>query len=182
MLTKQLLCSANAHLAKYNVIMDTIMTPKNASLQSKYEYIHQPKHYQLFTVDELRKLVANGKGIDVVAIANKAGLDKDAYMFKDTDDKYFTLEEYKTLIEANQKDKNDQLVYLYTTDKNVQATYIQAAKNKGYSVLEMNEESLDLLGLDVLERRNEKTHFARVDSDTINKLIKKEQEKEKVIK
>ena len=101
---------------------------------------------------------------------------KDAYLFKDTDDKYFTLEEYKTLIEANQKDKNDQLVYLYTTDKNVQATYIQAAKNKGYSVLEMNEESLDLLGLDVLERKLEKTHFARVDSDTINKLIKKDDE------
>lgn len=49
--------------------------------QDEYNYIHKPKHYQLFTVDDLRALVAQGKGIDVVAIANKSGLDKDAYMF-----------------------------------------------------------------------------------------------------
>ena len=58
--------------------MTTITTPKDTS---NYNYIHKPKHYQLFTVDDLRKLVAEGKGIDVVAIANKAKLNKDAYMF-----------------------------------------------------------------------------------------------------
>jgi len=49
--------------------------------QESYNYIHKPKHYQLFTVDDLRRLVAEGKGIDVVTIANKSGLNKDAYMF-----------------------------------------------------------------------------------------------------
>jgi len=58
--------------------MDTITSPKQ---DKEYNYIHKPKHYSLFTVDDLRKLVAAGKDIDVVAIANKAGLDVDAYMF-----------------------------------------------------------------------------------------------------
>ncbi len=103
---------------------------------------------------------------------------KDAYLLKTTgsDGKFYTLDEYKTLIEANQKDKNDTLVYLYATDENDQATYIQAAENKGYSVLKLDVESLDLLGIENIERKLEKSHFARVDSDTINKLIQKDDE------
>lgn len=103
---------------------------------------------------------------------------KDAYLLKTTgsDSKFYTLDEYKTLIEANQKDKNDTLVYLYATDENDQATYIQAAENKGYSVLKLDVESLDLLGIENIERKLEKSHFARVDSDTINKLIQKDDE------
>lgn len=61
--------------------METITAPKVNAAQSSYDYIHKPKHYQLFTTEELKRLVSEGKGIDVVAIANKAGLDKDAYMF-----------------------------------------------------------------------------------------------------
>lgn len=61
--------------------METITAPKENTAQSSYDYIHKPKHYQLFTVEELKRLVSEGKGIDVVAIANKARLDKDAYMF-----------------------------------------------------------------------------------------------------
>ena len=61
--------------------METMTAPRNNRKDMVYEYIHKPKHYQLFTLDELRKLVSEGKGIDVVAIANKAKLNKDAYMF-----------------------------------------------------------------------------------------------------
>ena len=60
---------------------------------------------------------------------------KDFALFKDTEGKHFTFDEYKTLIEANQKDKDDQLVYLYATDKEEQYSYIKAAQDKGYSVL-----------------------------------------------
>ena len=103
---------------------------------------------------------------------------KDAYLFKTTgaESKFYTMDEYKTLIEPNQKDKNDQLVYLYATDENDQAVYIQAAENKGYSVMKLDIESLDLLGIESIERKLEKSRFARVDSDTINKLIQKDDE------
>ena len=103
---------------------------------------------------------------------------KDAYLFKTTgaDGKYYTLDEYKTLIEANQKDKNDQLVYLYATNEDDQATYIQAAENKGYSVIRLNVEALDILAIETIERKLEKSKFVRVDSDTINKLIQKDDE------
>ena len=60
--------------------METIMQPKTEDNKC-YNYIHKPNHYQLFTVDDLKELVSNNEGIDVVAIANQAGLDKDAYMF-----------------------------------------------------------------------------------------------------
>ena len=59
--------------------METITTAKNQ--KKEYNYIHKPDHYSLFSVDEMRAMVAKGESIDVVAIANKVGLDKDAYMF-----------------------------------------------------------------------------------------------------
>ena len=95
-------------------------------------------------------------------------------LFKDVEDKYFTYEDYKTLIKENQTDKDGTLVYLYTTNKDEQYSYIQAAKDKGYSVLVMNGQ-LDVHAIGQLEQKNEKTRFVRVDSDTIDKLIAKEE-------
>lgn len=94
-------------------------------------------------------------------------------LLKDVDDAYFTHEEYKTLIKDNQTDKNDTLVYLYSTNKDEQYSYIQAAKDKGYSVLQMDGQ-LDVHVISQFEQKNEKTSFVRVDSDTIDKLIQKE--------
>lgn len=95
-------------------------------------------------------------------------------LLKDIDDKYFTLDEYKTLIKDNQTDKDGTLVYLYTTNKNEQYSYIQAAKDKGYSVLVMNGQ-LDVHAIGQLEQKLDKVRFVRVDSDTIDRLIPKEE-------
>jgi len=98
---------------------------------------------------------------------------KDFTLMKDTDGKYFTFDEYKTLIEANQKDKNDQLVYLYATDKEEQYSYIKAAQEKGYSVLLLDGQ-LDVPTIQTLEQKFEKSHFTRVDADIIDRLIVKD--------
>ena len=97
---------------------------------------------------------------------------KDFALFKDTEGKYFTFDEYKQLIEANQKDKDDQLVYLYATDKEEQFSYIKAAQDKGYSVLLLDGQ-LDVPTIQTLEQKFEKSHFTRVDSDIIDRLIVK---------
>ncbi len=97
---------------------------------------------------------------------------KDFALFKDTEGKYFTFDEYKTLIEANQKDKDDQLVYLYATDKEEQYSYIKAAQDKGYSVLLLDGQ-LDVPTIQTLEQKFEKCHFTRVDADIIDRLIVK---------
>ena len=98
---------------------------------------------------------------------------KEFALFKDTEGKYFTFDEYKTLIEGAQKDKDDQLVYLYATDKEEQYSYIQAAKDKGYSVL-LFDGQLDVPAIQMLEQKFEKSRFTRVDSDIIDRLIVKE--------
>ena len=98
---------------------------------------------------------------------------KEFALFKDTEGKYFTFDEYKTLIEGAQKDKDDQLVYLYATDKEEQYSYIQAAKDKGYSVLLLDGQ-LDVPAIQMLEQKFEKSRFTRVDSDIIDRLIVKE--------
>ena len=97
---------------------------------------------------------------------------KDFALMKDTEGKFFTFDEYKTLIEANQKDKNDQLVYLYATDKEEQYSYIKAAQDKGYSVLLLDGQ-LDVPTIQTLEQKFEKSHFTRVDADIIDRLIVK---------
>ena len=97
---------------------------------------------------------------------------KEFALFKDTEGKYFTFDEYKTLIEANQKDKDDQLVYLYATDKEEQYSYIKAAQDKGYSVL-LLDGHLDVPTIQTLEQKFEKSHFTRVDADIIDRLIVK---------
>ncbi|MGZ3932596.1 MAG: molecular chaperone HtpG [Bacteroidia bacterium] len=96
-------------------------------------------------------------------------------LFKSTDGKYFTFEEYENLVKANQTDKDKRLVYLYTTNKEEQHTYIDAAKNKGYDVLLMDT-MLDAHYINQLESKLKDTSFVRVDADTVDKLIKKEEE------
>ena len=98
---------------------------------------------------------------------------KEFALLKDVEGKHFTFDEYKTLIEANQKDKDDQLVYLYATDKEEQYSYIQAAKDKGYSVLLLDGQ-LDVPAIQMLEQKFEKSRFTRVDSDIIDRLIVKD--------
>ena len=94
-------------------------------------------------------------------------------LFKDTEGKYFTLDEYKTLIKDNQTDKDGTLVCLYATDKNDQYDYIDAANSKGYSVLFMDGQ-LDIPTVQMLEEKLEKSRFTRVDSDLTDNLIRKD--------
>ena len=98
---------------------------------------------------------------------------KEFTLLKDTEGKYFTLDEYKTLIEGEQKDKEGTLVYLYATNKEEQYSYIEAAKGKGYSVL-MADGQLDVPTIQMLEQKLEKVRFTRVDSDIIDRLILKD--------
>ncbi|MCR5434334.1 MAG: molecular chaperone HtpG [Bacteroidaceae bacterium] len=98
------------------------------------------------------------------------------FLVKDTDGKHFTLDEYKDLIKGNQENKDGQLVYLYANDPDAQYTYIEAAKNKGYSVLLMDGQ-LDTPLMGLLERKLEKSTFTRVDADVIDRLIQKEETK-----
>ncbi|MDR1918585.1 MAG: molecular chaperone HtpG [Tannerellaceae bacterium] len=93
-------------------------------------------------------------------------------LLKDTDGKYFTYEEYKTLVKENQTDKDGQLVYLYTNSREEQYSYIQAAKDKGYSVLLMDGQ-LDVHVISQLEQKFEKTRCVRVDGDTTENIIRK---------
>jgi len=94
-------------------------------------------------------------------------------LLKNVDSKYFTFEEYKTLVGENQKDKNGDVIYLYTNNTDEQFSYIEHAKEKGYDVLLMDGQ-LDVHVVSQLEQKFEKTRFVRVDSDVIDKIIQKE--------
>lgn len=93
-------------------------------------------------------------------------------LYKNTDGKFFGYEDYKKAIELNQKDKDDKLVYLYATDTVEQFQYIETAKNRGYDVL-LFDCQLDAHFVNLLESKFENSVFVRVDSDSIDKLIKK---------
>ena len=97
-------------------------------------------------------------------------------LVSDTEGQFFKLDDYKKLIEGNQTDKDGNLVYLYATDKEAQYSYIKAANDKGYNVLMMNGQ-LDIPFVSMLEQKNEKSRFVRVDSDVIDNLIRKEDDK-----
>ncbi|MDY3077287.1 MAG: molecular chaperone HtpG [Sodaliphilus sp.] len=97
-------------------------------------------------------------------------------LVSDTDGQFFKLDDYKKLIEGNQTDKDSNLVYLYATDKEAQYSYIKAANDKGYNVLMMDGQ-LDIPFVSMLEQKNEKSRFVRVDSDVIDNLIRKEDDK-----
>ena len=98
---------------------------------------------------------------------------KDYALLKDTEGKYFTYDEYKKLIEDNQKDKNKNLIYLYAQNKDEQFSFIEAAKEKGYSVLMMDGQ-LDTPVVGMLEQKFGNCRFCRVDADVIDRLIEKE--------
>ena len=99
---------------------------------------------------------------------------KDFTLLKDVEGKYFTLEEYKTLIKGEQTDKDGNLIYLYANNKEEQYTYIEAAKQKGYSVLLFDGDLDTPVASNLFEQKLEKTRFTRVDSDIIDRLIVKE--------
>lgn len=101
---------------------------------------------------------------------------KEIFLFKDTEGKYFTMEEYENLIKPNQTDKDNKLVYLYATDIHEQYTYIEKAKSKGYDVLLLNGQ-LDTHFINHLEQKQTDHRFVRVDSDVIDKLIQKKEVK-----
>lgn len=102
---------------------------------------------------------------------------KDFALLKDIDGKYFTYDEYKTLIKDNQTDKDGNLIYLYANSKEDEYSYIEAAKSKGYSVLLLDGQ-LDTPMVQMLETKLEKTRFARVDADIVDRLIVKDNKKE----
>lgn len=97
---------------------------------------------------------------------------KDFILFRNTKDEYFTIEEYKTKIEAAQKDKDDNLVILYTTDKEMQDSYIKGAAKRDYDVLILND-VLDSHFINTLEPKLDKVTFKRVDADSLDKLVDK---------
>ncbi|GHV10820.1 chaperone protein htpG [Bacteroidia bacterium] len=98
-------------------------------------------------------------------------------LLENVEKKHFTLEEYKTLVETNQTDKDKSIIYLYTTNQAEQYAYIDAAKEKGYDILVMDGQ-LDNHFMNTLETKLEKTRFVRVDADVIDNLIKKGDSKE----
>ncbi len=102
-------------------------------------------------------------------------------LMKTTEGKYFKYDEFKTLIEGEQTDKNKKLVYLYTTDPVAQYSYIEAAKNKGYQVLVFDSQ-LDAHFVNLLESKFENSTFARVDADSIDNLIQKDDKQKPVLK
>lgn len=99
------------------------------------------------------------------------------FLLKDVAGKYFTLEEYRKLVEASQTDKDNTVVYLYATDPTAQYSYVKAAEDKGYNVLVMDGQ-LDSHIMGMLESKEEKTRFVRVDSDIPERLIVKSDSKE----
>ena len=105
---------------------------------------------------------------------------KEFALVKDADGKYFTLEEYKTLIQSQQTDKDGNLIYLYANNADEQYSYIENAKAKGYSVLILDG-GLDTSVVSMLEQKLEKSRFTRVDADIIDRLIVKEETKESTL-
>ena len=101
-------------------------------------------------------------------------------LFKNTDKKYFTFDEYRELIKVNQEDKDKKVIYLYATQPQEQHLYIESAKNKGYDVLWMDG-TLDTHFVNFIEQKIENSGFVRVDSDTVDKLIRKEESKVSVL-
>ena len=105
---------------------------------------------------------------------------KDFALLKDVEGKHYTYDEYKTLIKDNQTDKDGNLVYLYSTDKDAQYSFIENAKAKGYSVL-LFDGQLDVPMASMLEQKLEKSRFTRVDSDVVDHLIVKDDKKEETL-
>ncbi len=101
---------------------------------------------------------------------------KDFYLFKNVEDKYFSIEEYNKIVKENQTDKDGTLIYLYATDKTEQYKFIKDAQEKSYDVL-IFDGPFDIAFIDMFEKKNEKIRFSRVDADIIDNLIRKEDKK-----
>ncbi|MBS9768109.1 MAG: molecular chaperone HtpG [Flavobacteriaceae bacterium] len=119
--------------------------------------------------DDLRVFVQYGMLTDE-KFAERA---KPFFLLKNIEGKYFTIEEYENLVKENQTDKDGNVIFLYSQDKDAQFSYIQSAKDKGYDVLQMDGQ-LDTHFINFLEQKAEKTRYTRVDADVISKLIVKE--------
>jgi len=120
--------------------------------------------------DDIKVFIEYG----IISEANFYDRAKKFLLFKDCDGKYHTMEEYETLIGPAQRDKEGSLIYLYASNYDEQYTYIQAARERGYNVLLMDG-VLDAHFINNLEQKLEKSRFLRVDSDTVEKLIRKEE-------
>ena len=100
-------------------------------------------------------------------------LAKNFFLYKNTEGKYFTFDEYKNIVKDNQTDKNNSVIFLYATDKDEQYSFVEAAKSKGYDVLILDS-AFDAHFINQQEQKNTDVRFMRVDSDTLDKLIRKE--------
>ncbi|MFD2999958.1 molecular chaperone HtpG [Pontibacter toksunensis] len=105
---------------------------------------------------------------------------KDFLLLQNTEGKYYTIEEYKALVQANQTNKSEQLVLLYTTDADKQHAFIEAAQSRSYDVLKLDS-VIDSHFIGMLEQKLEKTTLKRVDSETIDKLVERDEAKESVL-
>ncbi|MCX6334609.1 MAG: molecular chaperone HtpG [Bacteroidia bacterium] len=175
-------------------VLDSPDIPLNVSrsyLQSDSNVKKISSHITKKVADRLNEIFRNNRGefekkwdnlklfIDYGMISEEKFYEKASKfaLLKNTDDKYFTYEEYEKLIKEKQTDRHNSLVYLYSTNKTDQYTYIEKAKNKGYDVLLLDGQ-LDVHLINYLEPKFKDSRFVRVDSDVIEKLIQKEEPKE----
>ena len=138
--------------------LKSIFTQDRKEFESKWDDLKIFIHYGMLTEDDFYDRA------------------KQFALLKDTEGKYFTFEEYQTLIKDAQTDKEGNLIYLYANNKDEQYSYIEAANNKGYNVLLLNGE-LDVAVIGLLERKFDKSRFTRVDADVIDRLIVKDEGK-----
>lgn len=175
-------------------VLDSPDIPLNVSrsyLQSDSNVKKISSHITKKVADRLNEIFKNNRGefekkwdnlklfIEYGMITEEKFFEKASKfaLLKNSDDKYFTFEEYENIIKENQTDKNKTLVYLYTTNKTDQYSYIEKAKNKGYDVLILDGQ-LDIHLINHLESKLKDSRFVRVDSDVIDKLIQKDETRE----
>jgi len=175
-------------------VLDSPDIPLNVSrsfLQSDQNVKKISAHITKKVADRLKEIFTNNreqfeqKWDDLKLFINYGMLTEEKFwdkarefaLMKNTEGKYFTYDEYKEIIKGNQTDKNGTLVYLYASDKEEQYSFICAARDKGYDVLLMDGQ-FDTHYLNHLEEKLEKSHFVRVDSDVLDKLIDKKQPRE----
>ncbi|MGM9870819.1 MAG: molecular chaperone HtpG [Muribaculaceae bacterium] len=142
---------------KVSARLDELFTSNRADFEAKWDDIKIFIEYGMLTDEKFYEQAAK------------------FVLLKDTEGKYFTLDEYRTLVETEQKDNDGTLVYLYTTDPVGQYAFVQAATSRGYSVLVMDGR-LDTHFIGLLENKLDKVRFVRVDSDVIDNIIRKETE------
>lgn len=171
-------------------VIDSPDIPLNVSrsyLQSDHNVKKISNHITKKVADRLEEIFKNDRAdfeqkwddlkifIEYGILSNEkfAEKAKKFFLYKNTDGKYFTIEEYENIIKDNQKDKDDNLVHLYASNKEQQYTFINAAKEKGYDVL-LLDSVLTAPLINKFEQENHKNRFTRVDADVVEKLIQKD--------